>query len=750
MADSSPSIDVTMLELFTSEVEQQSLVMVDALLKLEKDVADTAMAKDLMRAAHSLKGAARLLNVTGIEQISHVMEEIFLAAQEQKQAISPNHVDRFLSAVDMIKAIAALPPEKMLSWHSSNENELKLLVESLEGLEHEPVSEQPIAAKPQVDDAKPEDKASVPPMPAAGERRSGIRISNAKLENLIINSSELLVQHKWIETYLRDLILQKKRNAEVNKIIENLREHVGEGLNVELHYSMLTETSSRLREISSELNQGINDIYEFHHRTGTVAETLNRDILSTRMRPFSEGLGQFPRMVRDIARSLGKKVELVIHGGNTEVDRDVLDLIEAPLTHLIRNAIDHGIEKPAARKKAGKAEIASIKLSAGYYNGMLQIQIQDDGQGIDHEVIRKRVVKRKLASEEVAASMNRDELLEFLFLPQFSTRDRATKISGRGIGLDVVKDVVNDLKGYVSVTAEVGVGTLFKLQLPVSVSVISALLVEVDGEPYAFPLARVERVLKVDQDDIFYMEGHQYINHEEERIGLISGRQVLGRPSERYSKQGISIIIIHDYLSRYGLVVDAVSGQKELVLQALDDRLGNVPDISATALMEDGTPTLILDVDDLVRSIDYLIKGGNIKQISMEEDLSYDRKRILVVDDSITVREVERNLLSSQGYDVSVAVDGLDGWNAIRTGDFDLLITDIDMPRMDGFELVTLVKSDNRLQDLPTMIVSYKDREEDRRRGLEIGADYYLTKGSFHDETLIDAVKDLIGDSIKE
>lgn len=742
----SSNMDSTMLDLFAAEVQQQISVMVDSLLALETAGDQADLLKSLMRAAHSLKGAARLMDVLSIERIAHVMEDKFVQAQEGKLQIDASHVDILLQATDTIRTIAALSPDAMGGWEGDN----RQLLDELEG---KIVAMQGTSGgtrkKPATGSARkqasPEQSVQEKP-DSAGESSTALRIANLRLEQLITRSSELLVNHKWLSRYLSGMLQRKKQYSDTLRMVELLRDQVREGLDSESIFNSLAQISKRMRGTSARLNSSFNDMYEYYHKIENLATQINQQIMSARMRPFSEGLRQYPRMVRDISRSLKKKAVLEISGGNTEVDRDVLDKIESAVTHLVRNAIDHGIETPVVRRKLEKSEEAIISISARYHSGMLNISICDDGAGIDIDAIKKKVVSRKLSRKEMVEEMTREELLEFMFLPEFTTKSKVTEISGRGVGLDVVKDTVNSLKGSIKIESETGKGTCFELYLPVSVSVMSALMVQVAHESYAFPLSRVERVVKVSDEEICYMKGHQYVNYDEDRIGLISAHQVLGHPASEGGSKMLSIVIIKDYLSRYGLVVDDVIGQQELVIQSLDERLGNVPNISACALLEDGSPTLILEVDDLVRSMDHLIKGGNIRHIRVEGGTEVRRKLILVVDDSITVREVERNLLESNGYDVEVAVDGLDGWNAVRGGQYDLIITDIDMPRMDGFELVTMIKNDPSLRNLPTMIVSYKDRPEDRRRGLELGADYYLTKGSFHDETLIEAVIDLIGE----
>jgi two-component system sensor histidine kinase and response regulator WspE len=325
-------------------------------------------------------------------------------------------------------------------------------------------------------------------------------------------------------------------------------------------------------------------------------------------------------------------------------------------------------------------------------------------------------------------------------------KDRVTEISGRGVGLDVVQNMVAAVRGSVRATSLPTSGAQFQLEVPLSLSVVRALVVEIGGEPYAFPLAGIVRALKLGAEQVEHLEGRQHFTFEGRQVGLASAHQILEGGAPKFADGGLSVVVVGDRPERYGLVVDCFLGERELVVQPLDARLGKIKDIGAAALM-DGVPVLILDVDDMLRSVEKLIASGRLSRVEqpLTEGGEKGRKRILVVDDSLTVRELERKLLDRHGYEVEVAVDGMDGWNAVRAGHFDLVVTDIDMPRMDGIELVHLIRKDPNLRSCPVMIVSYKDREEDRQRGLDAGADYYLTKSSFHDETLVQGVADLIG-----
>jgi two-component system sensor histidine kinase and response regulator WspE len=305
---------------------------------------------------------------------------------------------------------------------------------------------------------------------------------------------------------------------------------------------------------------------------------------------------------------------------------------------------------------------------------------------------------------------------------------------------------VRSQNGNVRIDSDPGHGFRTSITLPLTQSIMRALVVDIQGEAYAIPIVKVERVLKLAPAMLHTLESKQFFDFGGEHLGLVSAAQVLGLGQLAPAGAELAVVVVGAGLRRYALVVDAIRGEQSLAVQPLDQVFGKLQDIASAALLDDGAPVLILDVADLLLSIDKLLREGALHQLAQAGEQQRTVKRILVVDDSLTVREMERKLLLGRGYLVDVAIDGIDGWNAVRSGDYDLVITDVDMPRMDGVELVGLIRKDIHLHKLPVMIVSYKDRPEDRARGMTAGADYYLTKGSFHDETLLDAVVDLIGE----
>ncbi len=740
--------DLSMLSLFRMEVEQQAVVLTEGLLALEQDPASVKRLEPLMRAAHSIKGAARLVGVPEAVKVAHRMEDVFVAAQEGKLVLNADHVDALLKGVDMISRIAMLdgPADTWVSQHQVEYDGLLVSLDAVLQGEKFPVKPaqtpvaQPAASAPVVKEADAPAKGKV------------LRISSEQLNRLMGLAGESMVESRWVRPYTESMLKLKRRQAELISLLDGLRDLLETGRRDELVQVQLRDAQRKIAGSREFLAERLAELEAFDNRLNNLSWRLRREVIASRMRPFADGIHGFSRMVRDVARSLGKDVQLDITGQETMVDREILEKVEAPLNHLLRNAVDHGIEMPDERIKAGKPAKGTLHLSAYHQAGMLSIVLDDNGRGVDLDRLRKKVLDRGLVSPEMATNLSEAELLEFLFLPGFTTRDAVSEISGRGVGLDVVHDTVQEMRGTVRVISQPGKGTRFHMQLPLTLSVIPALLVEIAGEPYAFPLARIERIFRPEKSEIESIEGHQFTSIGGQRIGLVAAAQILGEGGITESPDSFSVVVLADRDDKYGLVVERFLGERDLVVHVLPPRLGKVKDISAAALMEDGSPVLIVDVDDMLHSIKEMAKEGRLNRIGDDAGGAHDQahgKRILVVDDSITVREVERNLLESIGYEVDVAVDGMDGWSAARVGDYSLVITDVDMPRMDGIELVRMIKQDANLRHTPVMIVSYKDREEDRRRGLNAGADYYLTKGSFHDDTLRQAVHDLIGEPMQ-
>lgn len=746
-SDNNDYSDSSLLELFRSEAESQVQVLTEGLLALDRNAQDLAAIEPLMRAAHSLKGAARIVDLDDVERLAHAMEDCFVAAQKGKLRLNKQRIDRLLAGIDLINRISSLSETEAPAWLDANKLMIgELLVGVYDAadpgkLNAEEPAETPPAAMPVP--ARREEAAE----PASTRDEQVLKVNVRNFDRLLSLASESRVTANALQPFLQAMRHFKKRQQEMFSALDQLAQE----LSLTGAYEPLREKIQFIRHKSDPLKHALverlADIEAYERRVMTGSQEILDEVLTLRMRPFRDGVQAFPRMVRDLARSLGKGVRLEIAGEDTLVDRDILARMESPLNHILRNAVDHGMELPDERRAAGKPEEGTIRLEARHSAGMLSIQVSDDGRGVDPERIRKKIVDRKMATPQMVAEMSTDELLDFLFLPAFSLKETTSEVSGRGVGLDVVHATVRQLYGAIRLETEQGYGFRTHITLPLSQSVVRAVVVEIAGEAYAAPIAKIERVMTVMPEEIHLLEDRQFFTIGNAHIGLVSAAQLLELDEAPTPAAALPVIVIGAAQRRYALAVDRIVGEKNLAVQPIDTIFGKVRDISAAAVLDDGTPALILDIADLLVSIDKLLSEGGLHRLP-DPGAAAERsraKRILVVDDSLTVREMERKLLLSHGFDVSVAVDGMDGWNAVRSSDFDLVVTDVDMPRMDGIELVTLIKKDSRLHNLPVMIVSYKDRPEDRSRGVTAGADYYLTKGSFHDETLLEAVFDLIG-----
>lgn len=751
--------DLSMLELFRMEAETQTHSLNDGLLELENTPNNMKTIERLMRAAHSMKGAARMVGLDSAVTIAHCMEDIFVAAQNSELEITHEDMDILLASVDMLSLMAKATSQDYQAWitkYTPNidelSNALNLILQGEQkislsfSLNKKTQNEHSDNAK----DAISENSTALTEDNNTGKSSDNIvRVSTQSLNRLQGLSGEALVETRWLSPFADSLLHIKKRQAELISTLDRLREQLFDIDVDEYVFELMQGAHQKANYCRDLLSQRLTELESYDRRSNSLSHRLNHEVLQARMRPFTDGIQGLQRLVRDVSRTLNKKVNLDIRGLATQVDRDILEKLQAPLNHMIRNAIDHGIESPAERKKAGKSETGTIRLEAMHNAGMLSIIIQDDGYGIDLEKLRKNIIDKGMVTIDMAENLSESELLDFMFLPNFSTREAVTEISGRGVGLDVVHSVMQELRGQIRASSELGKGLKVQLQLPLTLSVIRTLMVEISGEPYAFPLARIDQTVKVNKQHIETMEGRQYFTFGNRHIGIITSHQILELPDKPDFTDEISVVILGNRINSYGVVVDKLLGERNLVVHTLDPRLGKIQDISAASLTNDGTPLLIFDVDDLLRSIDIILSGGRLNKLGQSEQQTQSviNKRILIVDDSITVREVERNLLQNKGYQVEVAIDGMDGWNAARTNEYDLIVSDIDMPRMNGFEFVSKMKSDERFKNIPVIIVSYKDRKEDRQRGLEAGADYYLTKGSFHDESLVEAVVELIGEA---
>jgi two-component system sensor histidine kinase and response regulator WspE len=749
----------SLLDLFREEIRSATKVLRSGLDTLESQPSDLAPFEDLGQAARAVAGASRIIGAEKLARLGQCLGEVFGAAGSGRSKLTS---EDFADLAEAIGLLAQVIPQgaELAAWlqqHGGNLDDLgeRLRGRTLDSAASLAPSASPVLLSPSVRGPIPPPAAGPSqetlPAPSASGAEGVVRVAAQSLNRLMGLAGQALVQARWLEPFSTALGALKKQQDHLAGVLDRLSQALAAGRRKDQIDSLVNEArdwSARCREV---LGERLREFQDHAAQTEDLNSRLHREVISSRMRPFADGSHAFPRLVRDMARALGKAVALDILGQTTEVDRDILEKLEAPLTHLVRNALDHGLESPEVRRAAGKPETGMVRIEARHRAGMLALTVSDDGAGIDLDKLRRKVVERGLATTEMVRSMTEAELLEFLFLPGFSTASTVTEFSGRGVGLDVVQTTIRTIGGSVRITTQPGRGTAFHLQLPITLSVLRAVLVDISGEVYAFPHNRIDRLLRVPSTAIRSLEHRQFILVDGQNVGLVLAAQLLDSPSGTTQTPAptgdLPVVLLSDQTGQYGLIVESFRGEQDLVVRPLDARLGKVANISAAAILDDGSPVLIADVEDLIRSMDQFIQGNTLRRYDRAEREERRQKRVLVVDDSITVREVERQLLRNQGYDVTVAVDGQQGLNMVQSDIFDLVVSDIDMPRMNGLELVRALRADPGLSNLPVIIVSYKEREDDRLRGLEAGANTYLTKSSFHDNTFLRAVTDLIGEA---
>jgi two-component system, chemotaxis family, sensor histidine kinase and response regulator WspE len=761
--------DSSLFDLFRMEAEEQVRILQAELMKLESGETSAATLESLMRASHSLKGAARIVGLDGVVRLTHAMEDRFVAAQGGK-ALDSAEIDHMLSATDWLGQLQAVAEPEVTKWLEENGAGIDACAAGFKGAEPAAETQSAGSDTAAVDAAEgTEAPAAAPVEPASRPRRergngagggapaSGgasvhggvaepeaerdifaqggreertvrertVRLAADRFDHLLSLSAETLVTARQLAEW--GDVLDRNHRA-IGKALQMLQ-GAGEWQNARAN------VRGELERQVAVLATQIADLDTVSRANERTAEQLYRVVLGGRLRPFSEGITGVQRLVRDTARDLGKTVRLEVVGESTRVDRDILDRLEAAISHLVTNAIDHGIESPADRLAAGKPAEAHLRIHAGHENGRLVITVRDDGHGIKVDDVRERVIQRNLAPAETVEGLTDSELLEFLFLPGFSTRDAVSHLSGRGVGLNVVQSMVQEAGGSVTVTSTPGVGTAFRLTLPVTRSVIRVIRVMVEGEMFSIPMVRVDHVAVLEPEEA---GDKPEVRWGDRKVPVILLGWLLGFGEQVLPKGPTPLL----FSGGFAFAVDRFVDQAEVSVRRLDPRLGKIPGVSAASLDENGNPLLILDMEDLAQTA----AGVPASTSATLEDESL-APHILVVDDSHTVREMERRLLVRSGYTVSTAQNGQEAWNLLRLNSYDLLISDVDMPQMNGIELVTRVRANPRLGRMPVIILSYKDRAEDRQRGLDAGADFYLTKGAFDNGSFLQAVVDLVGEA---
>ncbi len=752
--------EFSMLELFRMEVDTQLAILNEGFLVLEQDSPPPDLLSSLMRAAHSIKGAARMVSVDSVVRVSHAVEECLVALQKNQVKFSKNDIDSLLHGIDLIYQISISSDEKILKWSEENFGELAMIESSLKNVysfsenvhkglqadeEQSHYSEQNLEqVLEQVEGENIRSNKDALSHFAAAKPTTSIRISIDRLDKIYSLAGKSLVESNQLSTLMPEFWQIKHKYqriiSQLNHLQESLTKHAEGDFAKEQIKSILGAANELRHQYSGTMSQ----LDAIDRRSSSISDLLHREIMSSRMRPISEILNGLPRMVRDLGRDLNKDVSIKISGLSTLVDRHVLEKIDTPIKHLIQNAVDHGIEKPAERIKKNKSRLATISLDVSINSGMLFIVVEDDGKGVCFKTLKKKILKKHLATEDELKTLEHIALLDFLFYPAFSTQNKVSKFSGRGVGLDVVKDAVTTLEGSVHASSVFDAGMRFQLILPLTVSVLRVFLVTIRGESYSFPLASVDQSLYVAKEEIKVRSTGSFIYFDGEDLQLIHANSVFDCGLPESMPGHISVLILKGDRKKYAVVFDKFNGEQEISLQKLSADFGKIRTINSAAILNNGALTLIVDTEEYIQAIDVLLAGEAPQKIA-KKDWGVHCKviKVLVVDDSLTVRERQRQLLTQLHYNVSVAEDGEEGLKMLEAEKYDLLITDIDMPKMNGIRLINELRFREEFMGLLILVFSNREKSFVEQSVIIDERTRFFEKDIFTQKSFIEAVQQL-------
>ncbi len=697
------------VEIFAREAEEHLQLLRQRLLTMEKEGAGAEQFNELLRSAHTLKGSAKMVDLLELSTVAHHMEDLFKELQGGQRELSSAVIDLLLVATDAIEALLA---------QASSGGALGVNVGPiLEALRAGALSEQ--TAVP----------ASAKPRPAGVERRRSVRASVERLDELANCTGEILLSRQALAERQRQLLA----------LLPTMDAFLGR-LKVAENYRLMKELRGSFLRI-------VNDLEQDAALLSYKAEDVFQRAMELRLLPLAAITEDFERTLRDLARTLGKEIDFTVTGKDVELDRNVLDLIKPMLLHVLNNAVDHGVEPPDTRLQAGKSSVGRISLHAQYEGTFVQLVVRDDGQGIDPARVRLAAVKRGLLSAEEAARLSDEAALYLVLQPGFSTRDFITDVSGRGVGLDVVKANLDQVKGNLTLSSQIGQGTELRLRVPSSLAMFTGLLVEAGGESYVIPQQFIVEILRLAPEEVRSELDREVVRLRERTIPLVSLASLLSgaaRSAEEELPEGrVSVVVLTFRDQLLGCLVDRVLGLQEVMVKELGSQLRSLDYISGATLLGAGTPALIVSVADLY-GVRLTTGGTHLREAHAARKAKARRGRVLVVDDSITTRTMEKNILETQGFEVTIAVSGFDALEKLAADRFDLMVSDVEMPGMTGFELTKKVREKEETRSMPVIIVTSLASADDRRRGMEAGAQAYIVKGTFDQGTLLETVEALI------
>ena len=707
---------------FVDEAREHLTRLNDGLLALERNPADQETLHAVFRAAHTVKGAASMLKLQAISDTGHHLEEALSSLREGKIAYTGALADLLFRGADalslQVEAAAAgapLPTDEALCAA------LAAAATGPEGAGDAVSTEPAVSAEPDPREAPgvPADPGVNGAEPAAVRLKTldTVRVAGQKLDELIKLMGEVISSHSRLRQRASDL-----RRLELAAPPEEGTAAVGSGL--------------RLSRVAAELRDDV-ALQEL------LMTELHDRALGMRMLPLSEILDPLGRMVRDAARSVGKEVDCRIEGSAIELDRKILDKLGDPLTHLIRNAIDHGIEPAAKRLALGKPAAGTLWIGARHEAGSVLITVRDDGGGIALEKVREKALKKRLVDREGLAALPEAAVIDFIFHPGFSTSPIVTDISGRGVGMDVVKrTVVEELRGAITVESRPGEGTVFTLRLPLSLAMLRVVLVGAGSQPFGITANFIDDMVRAPEDHFITVLDRRALKLRNEFIPVVQLAELLALPkpaSPPISGRDPLLIVVSHGGEKLALQVELLIDERDMVIKSLPEHLKGTRVVSGIVQTGRNELVSVLHVPALFAAA----RAASAPAAAGEA--AVDTLDILVVDDSFNTREIEKSILEAHGYRVTLAEDGQDALDKARAGDFDLVITDVEMPRLDGFSLTSRLRELERYRDTPVIIVTSREKEEDKRRGIQVGADAYIVKGAFDQTNLLDTIRNLVG-----
>ncbi len=693
------------------------------------------------RSAHTLKGAARAADIPAVQKIAHTIENLFSGIRDNQKPAGADLIRKIAQGLDAIE-------DHVASLSRSGEPAVQSVAMKTSPSPESKEQERPVLQKKQVHEA-----AEIPEQHLSEDNNATIHINAERLDQLQRTAEEILSQGLQQQLVAQGIKALKTRISSMVKnsvyhweILHRTLERIENQAVAETILDCFREQKQLLPKLAAEIRElGRLHSSSWRMNTGLIRQ-IRSDVLSTRMVPAEDIFQFFRKMVRDMAADEGKQVNFKIKGLEVKADRLVLQMLKDPLMHMLRNAVSHGIELPEARESAGKEPTGTIHFFIKVDRNRLRITVEDDGKGLDFGRISDLAFKKGYLSREDIKTVSHEELLHYIYQPGFTTVKMITDLQGRGIGMSVAQEAVKRLRGEINVKTRENKGTRFVLLIPLILSTHRVLLVQAGGQTFGIPLESIDRLIKIRLSRIFTLEGKPVINYDKRPIPFagLSDLLALGRAPFPKDNELISVAVLHAGSDMMALTLDAVLSEEEIQIKDLPAPADRASHFTGGFIRGDGCVSLIVNpavlMDTLLRS-----SGDNLSFFNTAEvPVQQEKRKILIVDDSVTTRTLEKTILESQGYEVYMAVDGLDALDLMETTDIDLVVADIQMPKMDGFTLIEEMKKSERLKEMPVIIVSSMADQQDMARGLELGADAYIIKQKFDQKNLLEAIGQIL------